>query len=320
MERRRWIAIFLIVGMVFAAVTVNFLSDNRTSMEAASTLEEEIIHVGTEDRIVQIWLNGMIEDDRGVDGQFGFTYLLQQLDQVKYDPTIKGVVLRVNSPGGAVVATDEIHSEILEIKQLGKPVVVSMGSVAASGGYYIAAAADKIYANPATITGSLGVIFSFYNFSELAEEYGVNEIVVKSGQFKDIGNSFREMEDEEKAIFQSLVDESYDRFVDVISEGRNIDRDKVVELADGRIYSGAQAKKLGLIDEFGSIDVATQAAKDMINSPDATVIRYVPPFSMGSIFSNFFGLQSQTINLSQLKQVVENQRQRAPELNYLFRP
>jgi protease-4 len=147
--------------------------------------------------------------------------------------------------------------------------------VAASGGYYISTAADRIVANETTLTGSLGVIFTLTDFSELADRYGVEQEVVKSGEFKDMGSSFRDLTPEEREILQSIVDESYDEFVSVIVEGRGLSEERVREIADGRVYSGEQAKELGLVDSFGGLDEAAEVSRDLAGVEDATVVRYV---------------------------------------------
>jgi protease IV len=203
----------------------------------------------------------------------GFADALRQAGQ---DTSVVAVVLEVNSPGGGVTASDEMHQSILDFrKNTGKPVVVSMGDVAASGGYYIATAADRIIASETTLTGSLGVIFKFNNYAEAADKYGIKQLVVKSGKYKDIGNAFHEMKPEEREIVQSIVDESYNEFVEVISEGREIPEDRVREIADGRIYSGIQARDLGLVDSFGNLDEASATAGRLAGAKDTTVIRYV---------------------------------------------
>ena len=202
--------------------------------------------------------------------------LADALAQAADDDGVQAVVLEVNSPGGGVTASDEMHQSIVDFKKnTGKPVVVSMGDTAASGGYYISTAADEIVANETTLTGSLGVIFQLNNFEELADKYGYKQVVIKSGEFKDIGNSFRQITPEEREIFQSLVDESYAEFVDVISSGRGISKDRVREIADGRIYSGQRAKELGLVDSFGGLDEASAEARELANAGQATVVRYV---------------------------------------------
>ena len=201
--------------------------------------------------------------------------LADALGQAADDDGVRAVVLEVNSPGGGVTASDEMHQSIVDFKKTGKPVVVSMGDTAASGGYYISTAADRIVANETTLTGSLGVIFQLNNFEELADKYGYKQVVIKSGEFKDIGNAFRQITPEEREIFQSLVDESYSEFVDVISSGRGIPEDRVREIADGRIYSGQRAKELGLVDSFGGLDEAAAEARELAGVGPATVVRYV---------------------------------------------
>ena len=202
--------------------------------------------------------------------------LADALAQAADDPDVRAVVLEVNSPGGGVTASDEMHQSILDFKgSSGKPVVVSMGDTAASGGYYISTAADRIVANETTLTGSLGVIIQLNNFEEIADEYGYRQVVIKSGEFKDIGNAFRELTPEEREIFQGIVDESYEEFVDVISSGRDLPKDRVRELADGRIYSGAQARELDLVDSFGGLDEAANAAENLADAQQTTVVRYV---------------------------------------------
>jgi protease-4 len=202
--------------------------------------------------------------------------LADALRQAGQDTSVVAVVLEVNSPGGGVTASDEMHQSILDFKKnTDKPVVVSMEDTAASGGYYISTAADRIVANKTTLTGSLGVIFEITNFAEAADKYGIKQVVIKSGKYKDIGSAFREMTPEERDIFQSIVDDSYAQFVDVISEGRDIPKDRVREIADGRVYSGLQAKKLGLIDSFGGLDEASAIAGNLAGTSDTTVVRYV---------------------------------------------
>ena len=202
--------------------------------------------------------------------------LADALRQAGQDTSVVAVVIEVNSPGGGVTASDEMHQSILNFKKnTGKPVVVSMGDTAASGGYYISTAADRIVANKTTLTGSLGVIFEIPNFAEAADKYGIKQVVIKSGKYKDMGSAFREMTPEERAILQSFVDDLYAQFVDVISEGRDIPKDRVREIADGRVYSGLQAKKLGLVDSFGGLDEASAIAGNLAGTSDTTVVRYV---------------------------------------------
>jgi protease IV len=201
--------------------------------------------------------------------------LRNQLRQATEDESVRAVVLEVNSPGGGVVPTDQMHKSIQDFKETtGKPVVVSMDQTAASGGYYIATAADYIVANPNTLTGSLGVIFSYLNFAEAADEFGIEQEVVKSGPYKDIGSFTREPTEEELEILQTYVDEGYDQFVEVIVEGRGLSDEEVRELADGRVYSGLQAEALGLVDDLGDLERAAEVAGELAGLDEATVVRY----------------------------------------------
>jgi len=243
--------------------------------------------------------------------------LADALAQAADDTGVRAVVLEVNSPGGGVTASDEMHQSIVDFKKnTEKPVVVSMGDTAASGGYYISTAADEIVANETTLTGSLGVIFQLNNFEELADKYGYKQVIIKSGEFKDIGNAFRQITPEEREIFQSLVDESYAEFVDVISSGRGIPEDRVREIADGRIYSGQRAKELGLVDSFGGLDEASAEARELANAGQATVVRYIQaPTFTDTLLS---GLSPQPTEAERL--VEESGLTLEPKPYYLYLP
>lgn len=187
---------------------------------------------------------------------------IEQLKRFAKDDSVKAIVLRLNTPGGGVGPSQEIHEEIRKIR--GKKVIVaSMGTMAASGGYYIACAADKIYANPGTITGSIGVIMNFVNVKELIDKIGVKGFAIKSGDFKDIGSPVREMDPQERALLQSVIDNVHSQFVDAVAEGRGLQRDAVRAIADGRILSGEQAKELGLVDMLGNLEDAVAEAGKM---------------------------------------------------------
>jgi protease-4 len=228
-------------------------------------------------RVLVLNVNGVIgAPDAGVlGGTLSHSELLSQIDQATDDQQIAAVVVRVNSPGGGVVASSELHKALVDLRESGKRVVISMGSTAASGGYYIATAGDQIYANADTLTGSLGVIISLLNYGEAFENLGLRQLVFKSGEFKDIGLPTRELSPEERDILQSIVDQAYEGFVDVIVEGRNLPRERVLEVADGRIYTGEQALELGLVDKLGGEDQAIAAAKELAAlDEDALVVRY----------------------------------------------
>ena len=184
---------------------------------------------------------------------------LDQLDAILNDDTVKGIVLSVDSPGGGVIESAEIHRKLVQIKEERQiPIYVSMGSMAASGGYYIAAPADKIFAQRETITGSIGVIMQSYNYEKLAEKVGIEFETIKSGEHKDMFGGARASTEEELAMLQEMIDESYEDFVDVIEEGRDMTEAEVKKVADGRILGGTQAVKAGLVDEIGKEEAALQ--------------------------------------------------------------
>lgn len=185
------------------------------------------------------------------------------IKKLEKDPRIKAVILRIDSPGGGVAASQEIYGALMRLKSKGKPIVASMGSVAASGGYYIACAADKIVADPGTVTGSIGVIVEVAGVEKLLNKIGVRIEVIKSGKHKDIGSPFRPMTDVERKLLRGVVMDIYDQFVETVSESRKIPIDSVRAIADGRVFSGRQALKIGLVDTLGGEDVAIQIAKDM---------------------------------------------------------
>jgi protease IV len=275
-----------LVGLAVGAVVVVLAVGATDGTTAPAVYEEEYVSGEGPQKIVVVPVEGTIASAESSVGGVQPTAtpegLSAALRQVADDTSVVAVVLEINSPGGGVTASDEMHQSILDFKRnTDRPVVVSMGDTAASGGYYISTAADRIVANETTLTGSLGVIFQLTNFSEAADKYGISQVVIKSGKFKDIGNTFREMKPEEREVFQSLVDESYDEFVSVISEGRGLSEERVREIADGRIYSGSQAKELGLVDSFGGIDEAAVIAGTLAEAQDTTVVRYVetPTFS-----------------------------------------
>jgi len=184
---------------------------------------------------------------------------VKQLHNFGKDDKVKSVVLRVDSPGGVVGPSQEIWSAVKNLKTK-KPVIVSMGSVAASGGYYIAAPATLIYANPGTITGSIGVLMKFSNLEGLMDKVGMKSFTLKTGKFKDVGSPSRTMSDQEKAMLQSVIENTHDQFVRAVAEGRKLPEDKVREIADGRIFSGEQALANKLIDRLGTMQDALAEA------------------------------------------------------------
>ncbi|NJD77178.1 MAG: signal peptide peptidase SppA [Candidatus Methanoperedens sp.] len=186
--------------------------------------------------------------------------ITKSLKDASEDEGVKAIVMRINSPGGSPAASEEIVAAMKKVK---KPIVVSMGDVAASGAYYISAPADRIIANPDTLTGSIGVIWEFQNKSAFYDEEGIAFYIAKTGDLKDMGGDWRGLSDEEKKYADQIILEAYDRFVKEVATGRNLSVSKVKDLADGRIYTGAKARELGLVDDFGSLDDAIEVAASL---------------------------------------------------------
>jgi protease-4 len=190
------------------------------------------------------------------------TEVIEELKEYSNDSSVKAIVLRINSPGGGVAPSQEIYEELVKIKEK-KKIVVSMGSVAASGGYYIASPADKIVANAGTLTGSIGVIMEIPNVSGLMEKIGVSTQVVKSGKHKDIASVFKTMTPEEKKILQTVLDDVHDQFIEDVSNARGMKYEDIRKLADGRIFTGRMAKEAGLVDELGNLQDAIMLAGEL---------------------------------------------------------
>jgi protease-4 len=199
----------------------------------------------------------------------------EKLDLARHDKRVKAVVLRINSPGGAVTASDIMYQDLLRFRHdTGKPVVACMMDVAASGAYYLAMGCDQVYAHPTTVTGSIGVIMSLYNATGLFSKIGVATDPIKSGVNKDLGNPGRPMTPEERAILQGMVNSFYDQFVHVVVQGRRLPEDQIRALADGRVYTGIDAKNLGLVDQVGYLEDAIRCAKELACIKDAAIVAY----------------------------------------------
>lgn len=203
----------------------------------------------------------------------------EQLNRAEKDITVKAIVLRIESPGGVVAPCQEILVEIEKVKQT-KPVVVSMGNTAASGGYYISAKADKIVALPGTLTGSIGVISQIPNVKGLYDKLGIEMQTFKGGKYKDMYSGFRELTPEEKEIMQQMVDNYYEQFVEVVAEGRGLSKEQVRSLATGQLYTGAEAKELGLVDELGGLDKAIDLAAELAGITTPRIEYYKPQKSL----------------------------------------
>lgn len=334
MNGKRWAALG-IAGALFIFSVITSIVSAFAFNDVESTFDEffnmnnelfmeEVVEEGNEFRkIAVLEINGAIQDTGDTTSFLqnpGYNHqdFLDKLDYVKEDESVKAVILQVNSPGGGVVESAQIHDKIKQIKKdTKKPVYVSMGTMAASGGYYVSAPADKIFASPETLTGSLGVIMQGYNYEELAKKYGVEFVTIKSGPYKDIMSPTREITKEERKILQEMIDNSYEGFVKVISDGRNLSKEQVKKIADGRIYDGRQAKEMGLIDEFGYFDDVVEALKHDYKLEDAMVVRY----SENAGFASLFGMSarkliSEDIELTGVMKLITQPS--SPRLMYLY--
>jgi protease-4 len=236
---------------------------------------------------------------------------VEQLDAFGRDSSVKAVVLRIDSPGGGVAPSQEIYGAVLELRKK-KKVVSSLGSIAASGGYLIACATDRIVSNPGTITGSISAIMHFANVEELMKKIGLRATVIKSGKYKDIGSPVREMTQEERAILQDLVDDIYDQFLDSVVAGRKLAKDRLRAYADGRVFTGRAAQKLGLVDELGSLATAVRVAGKLAGiQGEPEVVR--PAKKRSSLFELL--LQDARFSLSRL---LTEQPIAPPGVHYLY--
>jgi protease-4 len=324
MNTKRWVALAIFIVLLVGSIISSFVQDegNTTSFSMGEEWSEDVYKQGGLQKIALLEVEGTIVNQPSTQGLFqnaGYDHMtfLKQLDHAFKDNQVKGIVLKVNSPGGGVVESDEIYHKIMQLKKkYPKPIVTYMSNVAASGGYYIAAPTDKIFANRSTITGSIGVIIQSFNVKELADEWGVKPQTFTSGPHKDILSPFKEMSEEERQIVQGLTDEMYANFVDVIVEGRGMDKDKVLALADGRIYSGQQAEKNGLVDEIGFLDDAINETAKMGKVENPTVVSYKR--NGFAAFNTMFGsLQSfSNSNVLGMREMIGGQNH--PSLMYLF--
>ncbi len=233
------------------------------------------------------------------------SFILNTIDTLIDSPDSKGILLYLNTPGGAVYQTDEVYLKLLEYKQTGRPVYAYMAETAASGGYYIACAADRIYSNRNTFTGSIGVIMGTYmDLSGLLEEFGITTHTFTSGDNKSMGSSYEPMTQEQERIFQSLVDECYEQFVDIVSKGRGKDIAEVKRLADGRVYTAKQALANGLIDEISSYEQALSAVRTQLGDENMRIVDHIQPQVTG--FSALLGKLAQLRSRSDTEVILDS--------------
>lgn len=339
MNKRRWVAVGIaVVLLIFSVLSSTLTRQTETKKEigpfnellyGTNELQEKIEDSGTtEKKVVKLKVEGAILDD-GTSGLFsseGYNHktFMQQLAKIRKDDAVKGVLLEINSPGGAVYETAEITRKLKILQKEKKiPIYTSMESQAASGGYYIAANSDRIFASEDTMTGSIGVIMSSVNYSGLMEKLGITDATIKSGALKDIGSASRPQTKEEKEVLQAFVDSMYGRFVAVVADGRKMEESQVRKLADGRIYDGAQAVKNGLVDEIGYPDQALKALQKNYDLKDAKVVSYTSGTTsfidtwLGARLAEFQGIKPTQEEL--LNNVVKSiGTPQAPKAMYLY--
>ncbi len=272
MERSHVIAL-LVLGLVLG------------SFIALTTSAPETARWGARRVVAVVHLEGVLVAGQSGGGLLesytGSEAVAEHLRTAAKDPEIGAVVLRINSPGGTAPAAQEISAAVARLRQAGKPVVASMADMAASGGYWIAAQCDAIISNPATLTGSIGVLMEVVNLQELYETLGMDFETITSGPYKDLGSAQRPLADDERAILQSMVDDIFDQFVEAVAQGRQLDYAEVLALADGRVVTGRQAEQLGLVDGQGDLDDAVARAAQLagLERYDVRTLRRPSPWS-----------------------------------------
>ncbi|MCK5097485.1 MAG: signal peptide peptidase SppA [Desulfobacteraceae bacterium] len=257
----------LFVVLILGTATIFSLSSSIVSKNILSRQFDSEANVG----IVEI--SGIISSSKKA---------IKAIKEFRKEDSIKAIIVRINSPGGGIGPSQEIYTEIMRTRGE-KPIIASLGSVAASGGYYIASATQKIVANPGTITGSIGVIVEYTNIQEVLKKIGLSAVVIKSGKFKDIGSPVRDITDAEKEFLQNFVDELHMQFVNHAAEGRGLDAEVMAKLADGRIYTGQTAMELNLIDQLGNFEDSIQLAGEMAGI-EGEVIPVYPKQDRMSLF------------------------------------
>ncbi len=288
---------------------------SRVMTDRARTLEEFVLeHTNSDNKIAVIEVDGVISSgDVDRSDMNMVDYIKEQLKMAEHDSDVKAVILKVNSPGGEVLASDEINQALARFQERShKPVIASMQSLAASGGYYISVPCRWIVANELTLTGSIGVIMHGYNYRLLMDKVGIRPHVFKSGRFKDMLSGEREPDDdklsaeerknrdEEDRMVQSLIDQTFDKFKDVVKSGReraakdNNGKGQTLvtdwrDYADGRVLSGKQALAFGFVDELGDFETAVKRAQSLSNIPSASLVQYRLPFDLGSVLSRILG-------------------------------
>lgn len=316
--KKRWgcVGIILLVLLCLSGLLNLFLFASLGSKSAGDLaskqppkFDEEVVAKGSgSDKIAMITLRGIITSSKeGDEGETMVDDIKIQLQQALDDPKVKAILLRIDSPGGEVTASDVIYNAVRRARAK-KPVVVYMGTLAASGGYYISCGGSYLMASDTSLTGSIGVIIETLNYKDLFGKIGVNSVVFKSGAFKDMLNGARDMTEDEKGYIQGLVDQTYQKFLNIVATERKIPVEKLLDkshpIADGRVISGKDAKTDNLVDALGEVEDAIAKAREMGGAPDAEVVRYKASFGLGKLFKIFgeanpAGASKVEVNLTQ---------------------
>lgn len=294
---------FLSAGCMPDALLIKLVSTDQTLKEREVSRDDPF----TSAKIAVIDVDGILLNARLPrllsEGEHPVSLLAEQLDKAARDAKVKAVILRINSPGGAVTASELMYDEVRHFRRTtGKPVIAVLMDVAASGGYYVACACDEIIAQRTTVTGSIGVIMQFFELEGTMKLVGVTANTITSGPHKDSGSPFKAMRDEERQLFQAMVNDMYDRFVEVVDEGRpGLDREAVLKLADGRVYTAPQALEVGLIDRIGTLREAIDRVKKRVNIRSARVVIYHRPLDYRpTYYARTPGSSDIQVNLLQL--------------------
>lgn len=302
-NKKRWLAagLALLVLLVSLFTERNEIDENKIRKEALDKFyqmdEEELYGSNPMQKISVINVDGVIANDANNDT------VVDMLEDARKDPSVVGVIMHINSPGGSVYASEKIYKEINKLKETNKPVYAVMQELAASGGYYISAPCDKIFASNETFTGSIGVIMQSYSLEGLFEKYGIKEQNITTGKMKDAGSPGKALDKEEREYLQNLVDSAFARFVKVVADGRNMSEADVRKLADGRIYDGSQAVENGLVDSIGDLEAAYKDMAKEYNLSDPLAVEKVDVFSN---FSKYLpGFKSNKSDLEVLEEMMK---------------
>ena len=309
-NKKRWLAagLALLVLLVSLFTEGNKIDENKVRKDALDKfyqMEEEVLYGSNPmEKISIINVDGVIANDSNNDT------IVDQLEDARKDPSVVGVIMHINSPGGSVYASEKIYKEINKLKETNKPVYAVMQELAASGGYYISAPCDKIFASNETFTGSIGVIMQSYSLEGLFEKYGIKEQNITTGKMKDAGSPGKALDKEEKEYLQNLVDSAFSRFVKVVADGRDMSEADVRKLADGRIYDGSQAVENGLVDSIGDLEAAYKDMAKEYNLSDPLAVEKVDVFSnFSKYFPSFKSLTDKPkSDLQVLKEMMNSER------------